>query len=326
VLGHGVGDLTIFYVADIHGSDVCFRKWLNAAGFYGADVLIIGGDLTGKVLLPIYPAVGPGEGWTATWKDRVHRLETRAEVEALIATARGVGAYGFVTTAEEVAEIGRSVDREREIFGRLKLAALEGWLGLADERLTGRRTRAFLMPGNDDPPVIDEVLAGSRSLVDVQGTTIELAPGIWMSSRGESTPTPWHTPREVPDAALGDLVQDAVAGMPSDGTRIWNLHMPPFDTGVDRAPRLDASLHVRYDGSGEPIMDAVGSHAIRTLIDQHQPTIALHGHIHEGRGRYRIGSTTGFNPGSQYQDGVLQGLLLRVSARKGLRDFMFTAG
>src|SRR3954469_25492422 len=71
-----MADLTIFYVADIHGSDVCFRKWLNAAAFYGADVLIIGGDFTGKVLLPIYPATGNGVGWTATWKNREHRLET----------------------------------------------------------------------------------------------------------------------------------------------------------------------------------------------------------------------------------------------------------
>jgi Icc-related predicted phosphoesterase len=321
-----MADLTIFYVADIHGSDICFRKWLNAAGFYGADILIIGGDLTGKVLLPIYPAGGAVEAWTATWKDRVHRLETRTEVDELIVLARDSGAYGYVTTVDEMAEIGGSIEREREVFGRLKLAALEGWLSLADERLTGRRTRAFLMPGNDDPPAIDALLASSHSLIDVQGATTELAPGVWMASRGESTPTPWHTPREVPDATLGDLVATAVRDLPQTGTTIWNLHMPPFDTGVDRAPRLDGSLHVRYDGSGEPIMDPVGSHAIRELIAEHQPTVALHGHIHEGRGRYRIGATTGFNPGSQYQDGVLQGLLLRVSARKGLRDFVFTAG
>jgi Icc-related predicted phosphoesterase len=321
-----MADLTIFYVADIHGSDICFRKWLNAAGFYGADVLIIGGDLTGKVLLPIYPAGGAAEAWTATWKDRVHRLETRAEVDELIVLARDSGAYGYVTTADEMAEIGGSIEREREVFGRLKLAALEGWLALADERLSGRRTRAFLMPGNDDPPAIDALLASSQSLIDVQGATTELAPGVWMASRGESTPTPWHTPREVPDATLGDLVTSAIRDLPPTGTTIWNLHMPPFDTGVDRAPRLDGSLHVQYDGSGEPIMDPVGSHAIRELIAERQPTVALHGHIHEGRGRYRIGTTSGFNPGSQYQDGVLQGLLLRVSARKGLRDFMFTAG
>ena len=321
-----MADLTIFYVADIHGSDVCFRKWLNAAGFYGADVLIIGGDLTGKVLLPIYPAGGRSQAWTATWKHRVHRLETRAEVDELIRLARTEGAYGYVTTADEIAEIGGSIERERAVFGRLKLEALEGWLALADERLADRRTRAFLMAGNDDPPEIDALLAGARSLVDVQGATTELAPGIWMASRGESTPTPWHTPREVPDPALGDLVRDAVKDVPAGGTTIWNLHMPPYDTGVDRAPLLDGSLHVQYDGSGEPVMVPVGSHAIRDLIAERQPTIALHGHIHEGRGRYRIGTTAGFNPGSQYQDGVLQGLLLRVSARKGLRDFAFTAG
>ena len=321
-----MADLTIFYVADIHGSDVCFRKWLNAAGFYGADVLIVGGDLTGKVLLPIYPAAGAGQSWTATWKDRVHRLETQTEVDELIRMARNEGSYGFVTTADEIAEIGTSIEREREVFGRLKLAALAGWLALADERLADRRTRAFVMAGNDDPPEVDGLLAGSRSLVDVQGAATELAPGIWMGSRGESTPTPWHTPREVPDPVLGDLVKDAVDDLPTDGTTIWNLHMPPYDTGVDRAPRLDPSLKVQYDGSGEPMMEPVGSHAIRDLIADRQPTIALHGHIHEGRGRYRIGATVGFNPGSQYQDGVLQGVLLRVSARKGLRDFAFTAG
>ena len=321
-----MADLTIFYVADIHGSDVCFRKWLNAAGFYGADVLIIGGDLTGKVLLPIYPARGRSGAWTATWKERVHRLETRAEVDELIRLARNDGAYGFVTTAEEIAEIGGSIERERAVFGRLKLEALESWLALADERLADRRTRAFVMAGNDDPPEIDELLAAARSLIDVQGQTTELAPGILMASRGESTPTPWHTPREVPDPDLGDLVRNVVRDLPAGGTTIWNLHMPPFDTGVDRAPRLDESLHVQYDGTGEPVMVPVGSHAIRDLIADRQPTVALHGHIHEGRGRYRIGTTVGFNPGSQYQDGVLQGLLLRVSAHKGIRDFAFTAG
>jgi len=319
-------DLTIFYVADIHGSDVCFRKWLNAGRFYGADVLIIGGDLTGKVLLPIYPTTGNGEGWTAVWKQRPQHLETRHEVEELIRTARNEGTYGFVTTPEEVEEIRGSADRERAVFLRLKLQAMEEWLALADERLTGRAARAYVMPGNDDPPELDGLLASAGALQDVQGAATELAPGIWMASRGESTPTPWHTPRELSEEELGARVREAVSGLPADGVRIWNLHMPPAETGIDRAPRLDASLRVQYDGAGEPIMDPVGSRSIRDLIAEGEPTIALHGHIHEGRGRYRIGRTAGFNPGSQYQDGVLLGLLLRVSARDGLRDFAFTAG
>ena len=321
-----MADLTIFYVADIHGSDVCFRKWLNAAGFYGADVLIIGGDLTGKALLPIYPAAGNAHGWTATWKDREQRLETRREVDAVIRAAADEGTYGFLTTTEEVTEIRSSIELERAVFGRLKLAALEGWLALADERLAGRRTQAFIMPGNDDPPEIDGILSGARTLRNVQGATTELAPGIWMASRGESTPTPWNTPRELPDEVLGERVREVVYALPAGGTTIWNLHMPPYDTGIDRAPRLDPGLNVRYDGSGEPIMVPVGSTSIRALIAERQPTVGLHGHIHEGRGRYRIGSTTGFNPGSQYQDGVLLGLLIRVSASQGLRHFAFTAG
>lgn len=319
-------ELTIFYVADIHGSDVCFRKWLNAAAFYGADVLVIGGDLTGKVLLPIYPAIGNGQGWIATWKEREHRLETQAEVDELIRTARADGAYGFVTTRDEVAEIRGSIEREREVFRRLKLEAMEGWLALADERLAGRPVQAYVMAGNDDPPELDAVLAGSRTLRDVQGAVTELAPGIWMASRGESTPTPWNTPREVPDDELGTRVSAAIAGLPAGGTTIWNLHMPPHDTSIDRAPRLDADLRIQYDGAGEPAMVPVGSATIRSLIADHQPTVALHGHIHEGRGRYRIGATQGFNPGSQYQDGVLLGLLVRVSDRKGLRSAAFTAG
>lgn len=321
-----MADLTIFYVADIHGSDTCFRKWLNAAGFYGADVLIVGGDLTGKVLLPIYPVAGPVERWTATWRDRRQDLETRAEVDAFIATARETGAYGFLTTPEEVAEIQGSIDREREVFTRLKVAALASWMRLADERLHGRAIRALVMPGNDDPPEIDAVLGSSRCLEDAQGRVVELAPGVTMASRGESTPTPWRTPRELSEAQLGERVRETVEGLPSSGITIWNLHMPPADSGIDRAPVLDAELRVRYDGSGEPMLAPVGSTSVRGLIEERQPTIALHGHIHEGRGRYKLGRTSGFNPGSQYQDGVLQGVLLRVSPKHGLRDFVFTAG
>src|SRR4029079_5351725 len=125
--------------------------------------------------------------------------------------------------------IGASIEREREVFGRLKLEALEGWLALADERLPRRRTRGVLIARNHDPPAIDALLASSHSLVDVQGATTELAPGVWMASRGESTPTPRHNTRETPDATLGDLVEPAVRGLPPSGTTIWNLHMPPFD-------------------------------------------------------------------------------------------------
>lgn len=317
---------TIFYVADIHGSDLCFRKWLNAARFYGADVLIVGGDLTGKILLPVYPATGGNGSWTATWRGRQIRLDTRAEVDELIRTARNEGTYGYVTTVDEVAAIRASPALERETFTRLKLEGLAAWVDLADQRLEDGSVRALVMAGNDDPPEMDAVLASARHLEDVGGKVTEIWPGIHMASVGESTPTPWHTPRELPDDVLGERVSDVVGSLPNGGTTIWNLHMPPYKTGIDDAPALDDELRVRYDAGGEPRMLPVGSSSIRRLIEERVPTLALHGHIHEGRGRYRLGRTIGANPGSQYQDGVLMGILVRVSATDGVRDLTFTAG
>jgi hypothetical protein len=55
---------TLFFATDLHGSETCFRKFVAAARFYGADLLVLGGDLTGKLVVPWSPspagAGGPG--------------------------------------------------------------------------------------------------------------------------------------------------------------------------------------------------------------------------------------------------------------------------
>ena len=316
-------DVTIFYAADLHGSDTCFKKWLNAAAFYGADVAVIGGDLTGKVLVPIYTDGGQR---VATWHGRRHELETDAEVQEFVVRSRASGAYAFETTPDEVAEIQASIERERAIFARLKTRALEEWIGWADERLADKTTRALVMPGNDDPVEIDEVLASATRLEDVHGRAVELVDGVWMASRGESTPTPWHTPREIPDEELGERVEKVVTEIPEDAVAIWNIHNPPYNTGVDTAPRLNDDLEIQYAGSGEPDMVPVGSRSVRTLIEERQPLLALHGHIHESRGRYTIGRTVGFNPGSVYSDGTLYGVLVRVSSNGRIKSYTLTSG
>ncbi len=315
--------LTLFYVADIHGSDVCFRKWLNAGRSYQADILILGGDITGKLFVPLYRR---GGATVATWEGRSVTLETEAEIAEFSKKVRARGAYTYRTTPEEMEQVKQSIELERSIFHHLKRQALSEWIRWADDRLRDGKVRAVLMPGNDDPLEIDPVLNSAKRLENVGDQVIELGKGVAMASMGESTPTPWHTPRELNEGTLGEKAAEIIAGLPSSGVRIWNFHMPPYNTGIDAAPMLDADFRIQYDSSGGPRMVPVGSTALRALIEEHQPTVALHGHIHEGRGRYRLGQTAGFNPGSHYTEGELLGVLLRISASKGLISYTFTAG
>ena len=315
-------DLSILYVADIHGSDRCFRKWLNAGAHYGVDILIVGGDLTGKILVPVYRSNGR---WSATWDGDDLTFATETEYAAFASRLREQGIYAHLSTPEEVEAIHGSVTLERAAFATHKVSQLTDWVALADSRLAGTSIRAYVMAGNDDPIDVDAVLNSGTLIHNVGDQVTELGPGIHMASVGESTPTPWNTPRELSDDALGEKMAEVVAGLPSNGITIWNFHMPPFDTGVDVVPRLDDQLRVQYR-AGQPDMIPVGARSLRALIAERQPTLALHGHIHEGRGRYTIGSTVGFNPGSQYQDGVLLGVILRISPTRGLRSYTFVAG
>ena len=63
-------------------------------------------------------------------------------------------------------------------------------------------------------------------------------------------------------------------------------------------------------------MKAVGSVAVRDSINKHQPLLSVHGHIHESRGIRKMGRTLALNPGSVYGDGVLQGAVIELDAKK----------
>src|SRR4029079_9234617 len=206
----------------------------------------------------------------------------------LIRTARDEGTYGYVTTVDEVAAIQASPDLERSTVSRLSLESAAEWMRLADQRLADGSIRAVVMAGNDDPPEIDAVLATSTRLEDIGGDVVELAPGIHMASGGESTPTPWHTPRELPDGELGERIAQTVDRLPPGGTAIWNLHMPPHATRNDAAREISGGLRVKYDSGGEPRMRPVGSHSIKRLVEERQPTLALPGPNHAGCGPCEI--------------------------------------
>ena len=78
---------------------------------------------------------------------------------------------------------------------------------------------------------------------------------------------------------------------------------------IDQAPKLDekAQVKIRY---GSPEMVPVGSKSVRQAMEEYQPLLGLHGHIHESTGLERIGRTLCVNPGSSYMQGMLNAFVI----------------
>jgi Icc-related predicted phosphoesterase len=318
-----MAELTLFFATDIHGSETCWRKFLNAAKVYKADVMVLGGDMTGKVIVPIYTTQN---GWQATWKEQDYNINTKAELDELVPAIRGPGAYPYVTTREEIDAVVGDAEAEHALFTKLKMDVLRGWMALADERLAGTGVRCFVMAGNDDPYEIDEALGSARTVVNTDRLIVQLTDRIAMLSFGASTVTPWHSPRELSEDEYLRQVEPLVGQLAAPERAIFNFHDPPYNSDIDVAPQIDDLLRVQYRATGEPIYAPVGSRSVRALVEKYQPMLGLHGHVHEGRGRYKMGRTVGFNPGSDYTEGMLRGVLIKLSDHKGVREYSFTMG
>jgi Icc-related predicted phosphoesterase len=314
--------MRVYYATDIHGSEVCWRKFLNAGRFYNADVVILGGDITGKAVVPVVAAAGGGYRVRQFSGDRVLDAD---EVAAAETRARDMGFYPYRTTEDELDAVWDEPEAVNEIFLSLMRSTLARWLDLAGERLAGTGIRLYAMEGNDDPPELYGMLRDSNLLTETEDRLVDLGEGITMVSYGYSNPTPWHTPRELDDDELERRIDKLAAQVSRPERAIFNLHVPPARTAIDKAPALDASLKPVVKG-GAVMMQSVGSEGVRRLVAKYQPMLGLHGHIHESRGAVRLGPTLAVNPGSEYGDGVLCGALLEIDGKRGVRHYQLPTG
>ena len=317
-----MADYRAFFVTDIHASDRCFRKFLNAARFYDCNVLIMGGDMTGKMLVPI---VDHGGG---RWSTRVfgrYREFGEAELPSVRKLIADAGYYAYETTVDGVRALEESPAAVDAIFKQRITETVKGWLALAEERLNGSGVLCFMAPGNDDPPFVDGLLRTSSRVINPEGALVELPGGFPMISVGYSNPTPWDSPRELPEDQLLQLIDREAEKVPDAARAIFNFHVPPKDTPIDQAVLVDAELRPVIKG-GAPAIAGVGSSAVRTGVERYQPMLALHGHIHESRGEARLGRTLCLNPGSEYSEGVLRGVILTLSEQKGLKGYQLVSG
>ena len=300
----------IFFTTDIHGSDVCWRKFLNAGTFHKADVLVMGGDMTGKAMVPI---TGSGSSWRLTLQEQEHRLDGEDALAAMEKRIRDRGYYPIRLSPEEMADWQAHPEKVEERFKREMLDQVQRWMDLADERLAGKNIRCIVSPANDDMFEIDPIIAAAK-LVDLGESNLIQLDGFSMVSTGWANPTPWKTFRELPEYELRTRIDGLVASVPDRQRSIFNFHAPPYGSNLDNAPKIGDDM--RYVSGGQALIP-VGSKAIRDSILEYGPALSLHGHIHEGRGAVKLGRTLAVNPGSTYEDGVLQAAIVDLDARKG---------
>jgi uncharacterized protein len=312
--------MKIFYATDVHGSEICWKKFINAGPFYEVDAIILGGDMTGKAVIPlIYQG---SNRWKVTVQEVENILEGKEALENMVKSIRNRGYYPYVTDPDETAAISSDQALSDRVFMKEVLTTLERWLDYADKKLAGSSLRCYVCPGNDDAFEIDEVLKTSKCVENIEGRVIQLDQHHEMISSGWTNPTPWDTEREEEEASLEKRYEAMASSLKNPRTAVFNLHAPPFSSGLDEAPELTSDMRLAYAGQS---LIPVGSKAALKLIEKYAPMLGLHGHIHEGRGSRKLRKTLCINAGSMYEQGILLGAVIDLHPKK-VGNYILTSG
>jgi uncharacterized protein len=314
--------IRVFFCTDLHGSDVCFKKFVHAADFYGTQILIMGGDVTGKMVVPI--AKQPSGVYLTTFAGEDLEFTSDEDVASFKKQIANMGFYPAPMDEEEFLAIKSSQEAQDRLFRELIRHRLEQWLEYAETKLRGTGVRVFAAPGNDDFFEVDDLLHASSIVELLEMKVHRITDEHEIITSGWTNPTPWNTERECSEDELAARLGSMLEQVEDMERCIFNIHVPPNNSKIDICPKLDDNMKVVYD-MGNPVMAPAGSTAVREAIEHHQPLMGLHGHIHEGRGETKIGRTLCLNPGSVYSEGVLNGLLVTLADGQ-VKDYQFTQG
>lgn len=306
----------MFFVTDLHGSELCFRKFISAVSIYKADVAIALGDLAGKMVVPVFDE---GNGtFDCNFLGQDIHLNNKTELDNQLNKINAIGFYPYITDKKEAEHLHAHQDEVMHIFHRLINERLKHWIELADEKLKDSPAKIFMAPGNDDPMEMDAILEASKVMQSASMKNLDVL-GHEMITIAHTSPTPWDTPREWSEEEMAKNIDKLASTIKNMEKAIFNFHDPPYGTMLDYAPKLKDMRQ----SAGE--VEHVGSKAVAEKIKQYQPFLGLHGHIHESRAAQKIGRTFCVNPGSEYGEGILRGVLLTLADTK-MKSYVFTSG
>jgi len=275
--------------------------------------------MTGKAVVP-FVHLG-GKNYRVTLLEQVFEPTNEDELQDMVKRVRSRGYYPYMTTSDEIAELEKQPQRVNKIFLDEVLKVVQQWMDLADKKLDGTDMKIYCSPGNDDMDEVDAIIRSSKRVLLVEGQVSSLD-GHEMIASGWSNRTPWDTHREEDEDQLAVRYEAMISQLKDPHNAIFNIHVPPYKSGLDEAPELDKDLRPVLAGNS---MIPVGSTALRSAIEKVQPLLSLHGHIHEGRGAMRIGKTLCINPGSMYEQGTLLGAIVKLGKNK-IDNYVLTTG
>jgi len=306
-----VAKVRFLFSTDLHGSEVVWRKFLNSAKIFDLDALVISGDMTGKLIIPIFKQADGTFNATLFGEESILKEADLPEYEKKI---RKLSYLPYRTTAEEAAKIQQDEDLREKVFEGLQINVIKEWLSLVPQKVPSK-CRVILTPGNDDVLAIDDVIRSDPNVIYGEEEVVSLDSEHEVACCGWSNLTPWHTPRECSEDELLQKLERTASKVKNLETAVFCFHCPPYDSQIDLAPKLTEDLRPVY-AHGKPLMIPVGSKAVRTVIEKYQPLISLHGHIHESSGYLKIGRTQAVNPGSEYGEGILRAYLVELEGAK----------
>jgi Icc-related predicted phosphoesterase len=303
----------ILYGSDFHGSDAVYRKFLASGMQYKVNALMVGGDVTGKAMVPIihqgagrYQGHLFGEDKTASTPDELEKLKKAISF---------VGFYPLVLEQDEAQELENDATKMGARFEQEMCQRVREWMKLAEEKLVPQNMTLYFMAGNDDLYSIDKVVEEFKSIRNPDMKHFEMDGGYEVVGLSNANLTPWLCARDVEEAELTRKL-DEIAGMIQKPERtIAVLHVPPIGSGLDTCPDLDKNLKIITQG-GQVVMKSAGSQAVKTFIEKVQPMLSLHGHIHESPGHFHNGRTLMINAGSEYAEGIMKAAIINLEDGK----------
>ena len=306
--------LRLFFATDVHGSTVVWRKWIKACEVYKVNGIILAGDLTGKVLVPIIKQ--RDHTWTASYFGKKWTLKNENEIKDFENRLEGAGVYYIRVTKEEFEDLKKNPSKVEQLMITFMRDRLKNWLELLVRSINTREVLTVVMPGNDDEYVIDDVIKSFEDqgviypldkVFEIEGHEVISSPYV--------NPTPWKTPRELEETEFEKHLRSLISKLKKPGNSIFNFHCPPYNTHLDLAPKLTKDLRPVVV-AGMIQYEHVGSKAVRKVIEEYQPILGLHGHIHESGGVDRVKKTIVLNPGSEYSEGVLRGYIVEIDKER----------